>query len=103
MSLTGFVDIYNEGVNIPSAPAGRKLKFQCKDVALNTISIEPILMNQISDVPIMMNQIVDEPILMNQIFNEHGLMNLISYEYSYWTGTPYDQRNESGFLINRRK
>ena len=57
-----------EGAKIPSAPAGRKLKFGCTDIALNTISIEPISMNQISD----------EPIMMNQIFNEHGLMNLIS-------------------------
>ena len=62
MSLTGFVDTVfitiMEDANIPSAPAGRKLKFGCMDIALNTISIEPISMNQ--------------------IFNEHGLMNLIS-------------------------
>ena len=67
-----------EGANIPSAPAGRKLKFGCMDIALNTISIEPISMNQISNEPIMMNQIFNEPILMNQIFNEHGLMTLNS-------------------------
>ena len=60
-----------EGANIPSAPAGCKLKFGCMDIALNTISIEPILMNLI----------FVEPILMNQIFDEHGLMNLISKEY----------------------
>ena len=61
-----------ESANNPSAPAGHKLKFGCMDIALNTISIEPISMNQIFDDPILMNQIFDEPILMNQIFDEHG-------------------------------
>ena len=51
-----------EGANNACAPAGHKLKFGCMDIALNTISIEPILMNQI----------FNEPILMNQIFDEHG-------------------------------
>ena len=52
---------------LPRRPS-HKVKFGSMDIALNTISDEPISMNQI----------FVEPILMNQIFDEHGLMNLIS-------------------------
>ena len=57
------------GEKQPRRP-GHKFKFWSMDIALNTISNEPISMNRISVEPIWMNQISVEPILMNQIFVE---------------------------------
>ena len=47
-----------------------KFKYWSMDIALNTISNEPILMNRISVEPIWMNRFSVEPILMKQIFVE---------------------------------
>ena len=84
------------------------------DIALNTISDEPISMNQISVEPIWLNQISVEPILKNQIFflpismnrifvehgfnesdfDEHGSMNRYKVNKVQWTGINWTRFNE---------
>ena len=59
------------------AGPGHNFKFGSLNIALNTISNEPISMNLIFVEPISMNLIFVEPISMNQIFVEHGSMNQI--------------------------
>ena len=54
---------------------GHKFKFGPMDIALNTISNEPISMNQILVQPILMNQISVEHGSMKQNCDEHGSMN----------------------------
>jgi hypothetical protein len=99
MKIDRFENLYNE-LETPFQDGRRdkmllhrpshQFKFGSMDIALSTISDEPISLNQIFVEPISMtqifvdsismNQIFVEPILTNQIFVEHGSMNRVFLE-----------------------